>query len=1086
MSMPPNAERNQRCRGAAMLLVLIAVAMCTIMALSFLAAQQPTAVVASNIDRKTQARAIAESALKMAIDYVNEDANWRSDKASGVWITDASLDGGTFTLTGMDEGDGDLADDSNEPVLLTVVASYQGVTHRVSARVTPGEEAASTNRLMFVVGNGSSPASQDQAKQSLFESWGYVVSFLDDSASQSSYDAMAAVNDVVYISESCNSGSVGTKLRSTTLGVVCDEGYLADDFGLTASNVSSSGTHWGIEITDNSHPVTSGFSVGDVYLHDSAMSLRYVTSSIASGVTVLGERGGWYTGTTLMAAEVGAVLHYGAAAGRRVLFPVIDGYDVDQLNADGETLFRQMLSWAADGAAATTPSGETPTLLALYEFNQVMVEPTLAGRWKLDEPAGGTAAIASDDRIEMKSDSYIDSYNSTLGDYGGANKGSEAYVATNSTNGSRIKGGTINGDAYAGPGGNPNSVINSTVTGTESVLSSGIAMPSYSAPSGSFTNLGDYTYDDDNATWSSNLKFSDLEIKDGSQISVSGDVVIHVTKKFLISDESSITLNSGASLTVYVKEDVEVKNESRVGDSEDAPRTRFVLYSPGKKFLVDDESQFSGLIESESEVEIKNKSRVYGGIVADNDITLDDESSFHMDTATPAIGPGATPVPAVDGSPLSNDGAVSGGPQRGVTGQLGTAYEFDGSDDYIEIPHDDSYLMQGGTFSVWFKTDTTSRSRQGLFSKDSSSYDTGGHFSVFLRNNYVEVRMQSTTTSYYARSSSGSIAAGQWYHIMFAWGEEGMVLYLNGVEVDTDPYTGGLGTTSGGVGNYEPIVLGSNAWGSDDLVATPLRDYFDGTLDDFRVFNERLSESQALEIFNGAEEPTPFTSEAIVEDTSGYEDPLTLVVEDTSAVTWASGGVTFDGDTLAVSLSEAGKVYDAINAAGEFSVEMILQRAAPGSTASPSRIIAMSEGSGDSNFVFGQDGGSYEARVRDSATSGSGVLSPEFISSTSLGSSGDTHVVLSYKDGDVSVYLDGVLDETNTAGGLLNNWEADHFLVLGGEYGGSSYWRGTLKRVAIYDRGFNSSQAQNVYNGNPPGDGASASGVGSVQWDELD
>ncbi|MFK7788990.1 MAG: hypothetical protein AB8C95_05765, partial [Phycisphaeraceae bacterium] len=121
-----------------MLLVLIAVAMCTIMALSFLVAQEPTAVVASNIDRKTQARAIAESALKMAIDYVNEDADWRSDKTSGVWMTDASLDGGTFTLTGTDEDDGDLADDTTDAVMLSVVASYGGVTHRVSARVTPG------------------------------------------------------------------------------------------------------------------------------------------------------------------------------------------------------------------------------------------------------------------------------------------------------------------------------------------------------------------------------------------------------------------------------------------------------------------------------------------------------------------------------------------------------------------------------------------------------------------------------------------------------------------------------------------------------------------------------------------------------------------------------------------------------------------------------------------------------------------------------------------------------------------------------------------------------------------------------------
>jgi len=130
-------------RGAALLLVLIAVAISTILALSFLASQGPTSVVASNIDRKAKARAIAESALKMAIDYVNEDANWRTDKASGQWMTAASLDGGTFDLYGTDEGDDDLGNNTTDPVLLSVVATYEGVTHRVSALVTPGGEEES-------------------------------------------------------------------------------------------------------------------------------------------------------------------------------------------------------------------------------------------------------------------------------------------------------------------------------------------------------------------------------------------------------------------------------------------------------------------------------------------------------------------------------------------------------------------------------------------------------------------------------------------------------------------------------------------------------------------------------------------------------------------------------------------------------------------------------------------------------------------------------------------------------------------------------------------------------------------------------
>ena len=136
--------------------------------------------------------------------------------------------------------------------------------------------------------------------------------------------------------------------------------------------------------------------------------------------------------------------------------------------------------------------------------------------------------------------------------------------------------------------------------------------------------------------------------------------------------------------------------------------------------------------------------------------------------------------------------------------------------------------------------------------------------------------------------------------------------------------------------------------------------------------------------------------------------------------------------------------------------------------------------------MLGQDDANYEARVRDSSTGSSGALTPDFVSTTELNPSGDTHVVLAYKDGEVSVYIDGALDETSTAGGALNNWEDDMYLVLGAAFGGSSPWRGTLKRVAIYDRAFNDTQASNVYNGADPGDGSSGGTTTRTIWDEAD
>ena len=53
---------------------------------------------------------------------------------------------------------------------------------------------------------------------------------------------------------------------------------------------------------------------------------------------------------------------------------------------------------------------------------------------------------------------------------------------------------------------------------------------------------------------------------------------------------------------------------------------------------------------------------------------------------------------------------------------------------------------------------------------------------------------------------SAGIETGTWYRIAFSWGENGMKLHLNGHLVASDSYDGGLGKSSGGLGNREEIL----------------------------------------------------------------------------------------------------------------------------------------------------------------------------------------------------------------------------------------------------------------------------------------
>jgi concanavalin A-like lectin/glucanase superfamily protein/VCBS repeat protein len=195
---------------------------------------------------------------------------------------------------------------------------------------------------------------------------------------------------------------------------------------------------------------------------------------------------------------------------------------------------------------------------------------------------------------------------------------------------------------------------------------------------------------------------------------------------------------------------------------------------------------------------------------------------------------------AVD-SASGYNGIMRGDVLFGVKGvSAGTfAGEFDGVDDYIEIPHDDAFLIDEGSIALWFRAGDMP-TRMDILSKDSSGYDTGGHLSIWVDSlATVNVRLQSASSDAYLQTGA-VVTEAIWHHLAFVWGTGGMELYIDGVLLDTDPYAGGLGTTSGGIGNYEPLVIGGGTYSSGNLSATPTNDLFTGTIDEVSLFSGRL------------------------------------------------------------------------------------------------------------------------------------------------------------------------------------------------------------------------------------------------------
>ena len=193
--------------------------------------------------------------------------------------------------------------------------------------------------------------------------------------------------------------------------------------------------------------------------------------------------------------------------------------------------------------------------------------------------------------------------------------------------------------------------------------------------------------------------------------------------------------------------------------------------------------------------------------------------------------------------------------------QFGNSANLDGYNDYVEVPHSDSHELDSGTVTVWFNSDDAD-DRQGLISKDSSGFDTGGHFTVLVDDDEVKVRLQSTDESHWVHG--GDLSDNTWHQATVSWGDDGLQLYVDGQLVDSDDYTGGL------AGNENPWAIGANAWGSGDNNLSGLSDWFDGQIDDFAIYDQQLGAEEIQALYNDG------VQELMDADNGGADYPLTI------------------------------------------------------------------------------------------------------------------------------------------------------------------------------------------------------------------
>jgi len=214
----------------------------------------------------------------------------------------------------------------------------------------------------------------------------------------------------------------------------------------------------------------------------------------------------------------------------------------------------------------------------------------------------------------------------------------------------------------------------------------------------------------------------------------------------------------------------------------------------------------------------------------------------------------------------SNNGTING--PTWATGQFNGALNFDGINDYVDVPDDASLrFRQSDSFSIccWAKP-AGGTSNKCIFSKyrTSSIHNVFGYL-LFWSADTLSFRFGAESSfvgTTIADTGSSTAPAGEWYFVAGVYNNKDMKIYLDGQPAGNATFAYDTGST---VPNHN-VTIGARGYDSTfDM-------YFTGEIDDVRIYNRTLTLEEIQQLYTGvmgnnAYNPNPLNGAADVNNT---------------------------------------------------------------------------------------------------------------------------------------------------------------------------------------------------------------------------
>lgn len=174
-------------------------------------------------------------------------------------------------------------------------------------------------------------------------------------------------------------------------------------------------------------------------------------------------------------------------------------------------------------------------------------------------------------------------------------------------------------------------------------------------------------------------------------------------------------------------------------------------------------------------------------------------------------------------------------------GVQGTALAFDGLDDFVRVPHNASFESPDAfSIAVWVRLAAPPSEQRSFLTKtvgDSVSnswelyYFPGGSCTGCARFSVLTPDGERTVTS------PNPSPAGEWVHVAGTFDGTTIILWVNGEPVGSE-------IVEAVEFDDHPVLVGVD----DDNDAFGYDGYFDGDIDDVRVYNRALGEAEVLDL----------------------------------------------------------------------------------------------------------------------------------------------------------------------------------------------------------------------------------------------